>query len=152
MGRMTKAEIKANELIIEAIEKLIEKYQKKAVKERSKVEQASVTYKGEKYCSESELMEAYACDVFSSSVYDRLVAKLDKAKAGISKNEMTESELIVFSLNQHKNNLLTELAHDKLAKERQAEIDARMRKLIEEGYSYREAETIIGNEELMRYE
>lgn len=152
MSKMTKSEIKANELIIEAIDKLIEKYQKKAKKERSKVEQASVTYKGVKYYSENELMDAYACDYISSATYDRLVDKLDKAKSGVSKDEMTESELIMVSLNQHKNNLLSEIAYDKRAKEKQAEIDNRMRELIAEGYSYREAETIIGNEELMRYE
>lgn len=149
---MTKSEIKANELIAEAIDKVIEKYQKKAARERSKVTQASVTYKGEKYCSESELMDAYSCDVFSEATYNRLIDKLNKAKDGISGNEMTESEVIVFELNEHKNNLLHEIAWDKKEKEKEAQVENRMRELTAEGYSYREAETIIGNEELMRYE
>lgn len=149
---MTKSEIKANELIAEAIDMIIEKYQKKADKEREKVNQACVTYKGEKFCSESELMDAYACDVFSESTYDRLLDKLNKAKNGISGNEMTESEIMVFELSKHRNILLHEIAIDKQQKERQAQIDDRMRELVAEGYSLREAETIIGNEELMRYE
>lgn len=149
---MTKSEIKANELIAEAIDKLIEKYQKKADKEREKVRQAYVSYKGEKFCSERELMDAYACDVFSESTYDRLLDKLNKAKNGISENEMTESEIMVFELNKHRNNLLHEIAIDKQQKERQKQVDDRMRELVAEGYSLREAKTIVGNEELMRYE
>ena len=149
---MTKSEIKTNELIAEAIDKIIEKYQKKADKERAKVKQAFVTYKGEKYYSDNDLMEAYSCDVFTATTYDRLLDKLNKAKNGISGDEMTESEIMVFELSKHKNNLLHEIAMDKQQKERQAQIDDRMRELVADGYSYREAETIIGNEELMRYE
>ena len=149
---MNSAEIKANELAAEAIEKVIEKYRKKAEKERAKVSQAFVTYKGEKYYSESELMDAYSCDVISSDAYDRLLEKLDKAKCGVFGNEMTESEILVFELTIRKNNFLHEIAFDKQQKERQAGIDGRMRELISQGYSYKEAETIVGNEELMRYE
>lgn len=43
---MTELEIKVNELIVESIDKLIEKYQKKADKERTKIKQAYVTHKG----------------------------------------------------------------------------------------------------------
>lgn len=149
---MTKSEIKANELIAEAIDKIIEKYQKKADKERAKIRQAFVTYKGEKYYSESELMDAYSCDVFTDSTYDRLLDKLNNAKNCVSGDEMTESEIMVFELSKHRNNLLHEVAVDKQQKERQSQIDDRMRELIAEGYSFREAETIVGNEELMRYE
>ena len=149
---MTKSEIMANELIAEAIGKLIEKYQKKADKEREKVSKAFVTYKGEKYYSESELMDAYSCDIFTDATYDRLLDKLGKAKDGISGHEMTESELIVFELTKHRNNLLHEVAWDKSQKEKQAQFDERINELVGQGYSIREAETIVGNEELMRYE
>lgn len=149
---MTKSEIKANELIAGAIDKIIEKYQKKANKERAKIKQIFVTYKGEKYYSKSELMDAYSCDAFTDSTYDRLLDKLNNAKNGVSGDEMTESEIMVFELSKHRNNLLHEVAVDKQQKERQSQIDDRMRELIAEGYSFREAETIVGNEELMRYE
>ena len=141
---MTELEIKVNELIVESIEKLIEKHQKKADKERAKVKQAYVTYKGEKYYSKADLMDAYSCDVFSSTTYDRLVEKLE-AKTGDVPDAMTDSEQIVYLLNQHKSNLLLEVSQDRLKKQRQAEKDERMKQLIEEGYSFREAETIIGN-------
>ena len=149
---MTKTEIMVNEMIAENISKLIEKYQKKAEKEREKVSKAYVIYKGEKFCSESELMEAYSCDMFSDSTYDRLLDKLNKAKDGISGKEMTESEQIVFELNKHRNNLLHEVAFDKQLKEKQAHTDERIKQLTSHGYSIREAKTILGNEELMRYE
>lgn len=148
----TKSEIKAIMLIVEAVDKVIEKYQKKAMKEREKINNASITYKGEKYYSEKDLMDAYACDIFSCSTYDRLLERLNKVKFGISGNEMTENELIVSDLNIYKNSLLNELALDKQLKDRQKKVETRMKGLIEEGYSIREAETIIGNEELMRYE
>lgn len=148
---MTTSEIKANELIAEAIDKIIVKYQKKADKERAKIKQASVTYKGEKYYSESELMDAYSCDVFSNTTYDRLLDKLNKEKNGISGSEMTESEIMIFELSRHRNNLLHEIAVDKQQKERQSQINSRMRDLMEEGYSYKEAKTIIGNEEHIYY-
>lgn len=147
---MTKEEIRVNELIAEAINKIIEKYQRKADKEREKIKQACITYKGEKYYSESDLMDAYSCDCFSEATYDRLLERLDKAKMGVSGNEMTESEIMVFELTKHKNNLLHEIAWDKQQKENQKNIDERINKLVEEGYSIREAETIISNEELMK--
>ena len=149
---MNKTEIRANELIAEAVDKVIEKYKKKADKERAKIKQAYVTYKGEKYYTDSELMDAYSCDVFSASTYDRLLDKLYNAKDGVSGDEMTESEILVFELTKHRNNLLHEIAVDKQKKERQAQIDDRMRELMAKGYSYKEAEAIIGNEELMRFE
>lgn len=149
---MTKTEIMVNDMIAESISKLIEKYQKKADKEREKVSKAYVTYKGEKFFSESDLMDAYSCDMFSDSTYDRLLDKLNKAKDGISGKEMTESEIIVFELQKHRNNLLHEVAFDKHLKEKQAQTDERIKELTSNGYSIREAETIVGNEELMRYE
>ena len=149
---MDKTEVKTNEVIVESIDKLIGKYQKRADRERTKVKQASITYKGEIYCSEQDIMDAYACDVFTEATCDRLIKKLDKAKNGISGEEMTESEMIVLNLNKHKSNLLQEIADDKKLKEKEAQTQRRIRKLMKEGYSYREAETITGNEELMRYE
>ena len=44
---MTESEIVTNELIVEAIDKIVEKFQKKAIKEREKAKRAYVTYKGE---------------------------------------------------------------------------------------------------------
>ena len=149
---MTTDEIKTNEIIAEAIDKLIDKYQKKADKERAKVERAYITYKGEKYYSEKDLEDAYVCDIFTSSTYDRLLERLNNARGQIDSNAYTDSEKIVINLEHHKSNLLYEIAQDKQLKEKQASTNKRLKELVDEGYSYREAQTIVGNEELMRYE
>lgn len=149
---MDRIEIAGNELIAEAIDKLIEKYKKKAEKERGKIKEAKVTYQGMTYTSEAELMDAYSCDVFTDKVYDRLLDKLNKARGSVDAYAMTESEMLLVEFNKHKNSLLAEVAHDKAMKLRQEEIDLRIKGLVEQGYSIREAETIIGNEELMRFE
>lgn len=149
---MDNTEIKVNELIVESINKLIGKYQKKADKEREKAKQAYVTYKGDEYYTKDDIMDAYACDCITEATCDRLLDKLDKAMCGTLNKEMTENERIILILNQHKGNLLNEIINDRNMKKRQAEKDNRMKELMDEGYSYREAETIIGNEELMRYE
>ena len=60
--------------------------------------------------------------------------------------------MLVVNLKQHKANLLYEIAQDKQQKERQASVDKRLKELVDEGYSLREAQTIVRNEELMRYE
>lgn len=145
-------QILARELISDQIEKLIEKYQKKAEKEKAKKKNAYVTYQGEKYYSESELQEAYACDVFTSSVYDRLVDRLNRARGNIEEYELTPSEVLVIELSGIKNNLQFEIRIDAEEKKRKSEQDARAEQLANEGYSYKEINAIIGNEELMRYE
>lgn len=149
---MTESEIKANELIAEAIDKVIEKYQKKADKERAKIKEAFITYKGDKYYTQNDIMEAYGCDCFSEKVCDRLLEQLNNKMCGTLDKSYTESELIIIDLEKHKLNLQREIADDKRVKEEQTRKDNRMRELIAEGYSFREAEAIMGNEELMKYE
>lgn len=114
---MTESEIVTNELIVEAIDKIVEKFQKKAIKEREKAKRAYVTYKGEIFFTEDDLMGAYSGDVFSGSTHDKLLEKLRKAKK-VADNELTKSEAILVELNKHRNNLLYEIAQDKRQKER----------------------------------
>lgn len=149
---MDKIQIKANQMIAEAIEKLIEKTRKKAEKERAKINTASVTYKGEVFKSENEIMDAYACDFFTEAVYDRLIKKLEEARGKMDPHCMTDSEMLVLELENHKADLLHAVAWDKEMKRRQEEKDKRMLELTSKGYSIREAETMISNEELMRFE
>lgn len=149
---MINSEIKANELIIEAIEKLIEKYQKKADKERAKIKEAFITYKGDKYYTKNDILEAYGCGCFSEKVCDRLIEQLNNKMCGTLDKSYTENELIIIDLNEHKNNLLREIADDKRVKEEQARKDKRIQELIAQGCSYKEAVAVLGNEELMKYE
>ena len=145
-------EIKALELTVEALDTVIAKCQKKAEKERSKINKGYITYKGERYETEDDIFDAYACDVISSDTADKLVEKLQKAKGVSDANEMTESEKILNHLQMFKSNIQTEIAHDNQKKVNQERKDARVRELVAEGHSFEEAVTIMGNEELMRYE
>ncbi len=150
---LSETEIKARRMVIESIEKLIEKTSKKAEKEKAKKKQAHVTYKGECYYSEAELQDAYGCDAFSMATYDRLVDKLYKAKGNQDDfDRFTPSEILLQELNEIKSNFEIELFQDEKSKERKVQQEARAEELAKEGYSFREIETIIGNEELMRYE
>jgi len=148
---LDRIQITARELVIENIEALIQKYEKKAEKEKAKRNKAYVTYKGEKYYSESELQNAYGCDVFSCATFDRLSEKLSKAK-GCEDYEYTESEKILMELRMIQGSFKEDLRFDAQVKQRQEQTDKRASELAEQGYSVREIETIIGNEELMRYE
>ena len=145
-------EIKALELTIEALDTVIAKCQKKAEKERAKINKGYITYKGERYETEDDIFDAYACEVISSDTADRLVEKLQKVKGVSDSNEMTESEKIVHHLQMFKGSMQTEITHDRRQKALQEERDNRVRELVAEGHSFEEAVTIMGNEELMRYE
>jgi len=149
---LSSSEIQARQMIIEQIDKIIEKLQKKAAKEKEKMLNASITYKGEVYTSENDLSDAYACDYFSSETYDRLLEKLHKAMGSTDKNAMTPSELLIHDLSSIKYNIEREIADVNFLKEKQEEKNKRVAELSEEGYSVREIEAIIGNEELMRFE
>lgn len=146
---MNDTEIKVNEMLTEAVDRLIGKYKKKADKEREQAEQKYIVYKGDKYCTRNDIMDAYACDMISSSVCDRLLERLDKAKQGLLNSSFTESEMIVLELHKYRDNLANDLIADKKNKEKQKQIADRMAELSGQGYSYREAETIVGNELLM---
>lgn len=149
---LNKTQIQARELIISLLEKEIEKLEKKVVKEKSKRDNAYITYQGIKYYSDNDLQEAYACDAFTSSVYDRLLDRLEKARGNIDAYEMTPTESLVYELSAITSNFKTELAFDQKEKAKKEAQDKRAEELSGQGYSYREIETILGNEELMRYE
>lgn len=149
---MDEVQIKANLMIADEIGKLIEKLSKKAQKERAKINSASITYKGEVYKSEQDILDAYACDYFTEAVCDRLMDRLNEARGKADPNCLTDTEMLVHELDMHKSDLLHAVAFDKEMKRRQEEKDKRMLELTSEGYSIREAENIIGNEERMRFE
>ena len=87
--------------------KLRDKYQKKAIKEREKVNDVYVMVCGEKCYTESEINEWYASDYITCEQSDKLIAKLNKKKAtaGEMKNSMTESEMICRIIDNNISNL-----------------------------------------------
>lgn len=149
---LNSTEIQARKLIIEQIEKMLEKYRKKADKEIEKRDNAYVIYQGEKYYTDIDLQDAYGCDAFSSSTYDKLLDKLNKARGKLDQNEFTPTEMLIYELDKINTNLKLEIAQSNIEQKRKAEHDKRAAELSGEGYSFREIETIISNEELMRYE
>lgn len=149
---LNNTEVQARKLIIEQIEKLLEKYSKKADKEKEKRDHAYIIYQGEKYYTDSDLQDAYGCDAFSSSTYDKLLDRLNKARGKVDRNEYTPTEMLVHELDKINTNLKLEIAQNNIEQKRKAEHDKRAAELSEQGYSYKEIETIISNEELMRYE
>lgn len=149
---LSKTELQARELIIEQIEKLLEKYRKRADKEKEKRDNAFIVYQGEKYYTDTDLQNAYGCDAFSSSTYDKLLDKLNKARGQVDRDTFTPTEMLVHELDKINTNLKLEIAQHNIEQKRKAEHDKRAVELSEQGYSYKEIETIISNEELMRYE
>lgn len=147
---LSETEIKSRELIIEELKKLIDKYQKKADKEKSKLKEPKIIYKGEEYRTRSDIMDAYSCDVFSETVCDKLLDKLDNIKDAYT--SMTESEMLIYDFNKYLKSIMEELRLDEQEKLHKRHINDRMNALISEGYSYKQATVIVGNEELMRYE
>lgn len=148
---LTSTEIKAHQLIIEQIDKVVEKLQKRADKEILKKNSAYVTYKGEKYYSESDLEAAYACDEFSSSTYDRLLDKLNKAKGIDDFNAMTPTQSLISAIEVIKENLYTDIRIDEQEKKRHEWQQSRAEQLANEGHSVREIEEIIFNERPIRF-
>lgn len=149
---LSESKIKAMELIIEDVEKLIAKKLKVVEREKAKRDNSYVTYKGDKYSSIRELQEAYECDAFSSATFDRLLEKLDKAKGTADVDSYTPTESIVIEMQMIINEFKNEILQNNLQIERQNQKDERIKELVNQGHSLKEAETILGNEELMRFE
>lgn len=143
---LNKLEIESKKILIKTIDDLVVKYQKKADKE-IKAKKPKIVYKGEEYSSENELSEAYTCDVFSLKVYERLQAKLVSLQdAYRTKTESNENIMLVREFNKYKNTLKQELLTDEQERLHKEKVESRMKSLIAEGYSIRDAEIIVGNE------
>lgn len=88
--------------------KIKEKYQKKAAKEREKVNDIYITVCGEKCYTEEDINDWYANDYITCEQSDRFIDRLNKKKkkAGQTANCLTKSEKIckvidntIYSLN-----------------------------------------------------
>ena len=107
--------------------KLRDKYQKKAIKEREKVNDVYVMVCGEKCYTESEINEWYACDYITCEQSDKFIKKLNKKKAtaGEKNNSMTESEMICRIIDNSLSNLNQEIHDIKVKQKREAEKEER---------------------------
>lgn len=129
--------------------KLRDKYQKKAIKEREKVNDVYVMVCGEKCYTESEINEWYACDYITCEQSDKFIEKLDKKKAtvGEKNNSMTESEMVCNIIDNSISNLNQEIHDIKVKQKREAEKEERWKIAQAQGCSYKE---FLDLEELSR--
>lgn len=129
--------------------KLRDKYQKKAIKEREKVNDVYVMVCGEKCYTESEINEWYACDYITCEQSNKFIEKLNKKKstAGEKNNSMTESEMICRTIDNSISNLNQEIHDIKVKQKREAEKEERWKIAQAQGCSYKE---FLDLEELSR--
>lgn len=120
--------------------KLRDKYQKKAIKEREKVNDVYVMVCGEKCYTESEINEWYACDYITCEQSNKFIEKLNKKKstAGEKNNSMTESEMICRIIDNCLSNLNQEIHDIKVKQKREAEKEERWKIAQAQGCSYKE--------------
>lgn len=120
--------------------KLRDKYQKKAIKEREKVNDVYVMVCGEKCYTESEINEWYACDYITCEQSDKFIEKLNKKKAtaGEKNNSMTESEMVCNIIDNSISNLNQEIHDIKVKQKREAEKEERWKIAQAQGCSYKE--------------
>ncbi len=78
---MENAELIALQTVRDEYKKIKEKYQKKAIKEREKVNDIYVMVCGEKCYTESEVNDWYANDYITCEQSDKYIEKLNKKKA-----------------------------------------------------------------------
>lgn len=88
-------EIKALETVKTEFEKIVVKYQKKAVKEREKVNDVFVIVRGEKCYTEADINSWIEADYITAEQSDKYIEKLEKKKAAAGqRGTLTKSERI----------------------------------------------------------
>lgn len=120
--------------------KLRDKYRKKAIKEREKVNDVYVMVCGEKCYTESEINDWYASDYITCEQSDKYIERLNKKKeaAGEKQNSMTESEMICKIIDNNISNLNQEIHDIKEKQKREAEKEERWKIAQAQGCSYKE--------------
>lgn len=107
-------DIKSLKQVIKKLEKVRERLNKKAEKEKIKLTDVYVSVKGEKIHTEEELQELYECDVITSKQYDTYRDKLEvKRKRAGEDNNKTKSEVVVKILTNYICDLQYEIADEK---------------------------------------
>jgi hypothetical protein len=132
-------DIKVLEAILKEFLKLREKFEKKAKKERDKVNDIYVTVKGEKCYTEEELYGMYEADCINSEQYERYSKKLeDKKKRAGEVDTKTKSEKVIQILNKYINDLKSEISEEKQQIDDEAKRQERLKEAQAKGLSYTE--------------
>lgn len=117
---MENEELKTLEIVRDEIIKIKAKYQKKAEKEREKVNDIFVIVCGEKCYTEAEINDWYASDYITCDQADKYIEKLNKKKSTAGqKGTLTKSERIYRVFENIINNLTVEIRDIKIKQERE---------------------------------
>lgn len=129
------------------LDKAVYKYQVKCKKEHEKTKNAYVTFQGQQYYTENEIMEAYGCDVMTSAKCDSLIEKLNKKKGIEESGGKTQNQEIYDELVAIRNGVEMDINQIIHLEKEQTERDARIKADMEKGCSYQQA---LDNEEFLQ--
>lgn len=136
---MDNAELIALQTVRGEYEKIKEKYMKKAIKEREKVNDVYVIVCGEKCYTESEINDWYASDYITCEQSDKYIEKLNKKKTAAGQTDMlTKSEMVCKILDNTIRNLTLEIRDIKIKEEQEKKKKERWEIAQAQGCSYRE--------------
>ena len=136
---MENAELIALETVRDEYKKIREKYKKKAVKEREKVNDVYVMVCGEKCYTESEINDWYANDYITCEQSDKYIEKMKKKKATAGQTDtLTKSEKVCKILDSTINNLALEIRDIKIKEEQKQKKQERWEIAQAQGCSYKE--------------
>lgn len=118
----TQEHIGVLKVVRKEIEKIREKYGKRADKEREKINNVYVTVKGEKCHTVEEINEWYRCAYITCSQADKYIAKLEEKqeKAGL-KDYLTKSEHVCKILDNYLYNLSCEIMEETCKEKKEGE-------------------------------
>lgn len=147
-GNMESEKLKALETVRDEIAKIKARHQKKAEKEREKVNDIFVTVCGEKCYTESEINDWYGADYITDSQADSYIEKLNKKKSAAGqRGTLTKSERTCQLFENIINNLTAEIRDIKLKQERERKKQERWEIAQAQGCSYEE---FLDQEEVSR--
>lgn len=136
---MSDYDLTALKTAVKEMEKVRERYKRKAEKERKKIEDVYVTVLGEKCYTEEEIMEFYASDQITYAQCDRYLERLEKKEetAGDTSGK-TKSERVCEILNDTIGELNYEIKNILLKEEKERKKQERWKRAWENGMSYQE--------------
>ena len=136
---MENVEWTALQTVRDEYRKIREKYKKKAVKEREKVNDVYVMVCGEKCYTESEINDWYANDYITCGQSDKYIEKLNKKKATAGETYMlTKSERVCRILDSTIDNLTLEIRDIKIKEEQEQKKQERWEIAQAQGCLYKE--------------
>lgn len=133
-------ELEALEIVKNEFLKIKERYNKKAAKEREKINDVYVTVCDEKCYSEQEINEWYACDYITDKQACNFIEKLKKKKAAAGEMNcaMSRSEMICMILDNNILNVSQEIHDIKVRQKAEQDKAERLKIAQAQGLSYKQ--------------